>query len=171
VGTDVFSVSYVGNTVVLTLTSVTGPTGSSVPAPAAQVVASRPVAVVSKTPVVNSGLRHRVSGVSKNSNAILLAGMAPARSTIGHNPISNLRSWEHMPVVSMSPVRPIAVAAMPRVTNASSPRVEMPITAEPRMGQNHLIGVQSPLSGWMGTSTNRRTPVKIMPPMLPRVVR
>jgi hypothetical protein len=34
-----------------------------------------------------------------------------------------------------------------------------------------VIGVQSPLAGWMGSSTNRRTPVKILPPILPRVVR
>jgi hypothetical protein len=39
------------------------------------------------------------------------------------------------------------------------------------MGQNHVIGVQSPLAGWMGSSTNRRVPVKILPPMLPRITR
>jgi hypothetical protein len=74
-----------------------------------------------------------------------------------------------MPVASANPVRPVAVAVMPRVTNTNSPRVNLPSTTEARTGQNHLIGVQSPLAGWMGSISNRRTPVKILPPMLPRV--
>ena len=80
-----------------------------------------------------------------------------------------------MPVVTASPVRPIAVVVMPRVGNTNSSRIELP-RVEPRlgqnqMGQNHLIGVQSPLAGWMRSTTNGRIPVKILPPMLPRITR
>jgi hypothetical protein len=169
-----FTVTYTSTGVVLTV--ATGPSAPPASGPAqsvAQIAKSiaKPVAAVNKTPVLTSGVRHRVSGVSKNSNAILVAGMTPARSTLGHNPVSNLRSWEHMPVVSANPVRPIAVAAMPRVTHASSPRVEMPTAVEPRVATNRQIGMQSPLAGWMGSSTNHRTPVKILPPMLPRITR
>jgi hypothetical protein len=39
------------------------------------------------------------------------------------------------------------------------------------MGQNHVIGVQSPLAVWMGTAANPRTPVKIQRTMLPRISR
>jgi hypothetical protein len=82
--------------------------------------------------------------------------------------LNNLRSWERIPVIFKS--RAAAVAQMPGAVNATTSRIALP-TADLRMVQNHIIGVQSPLAGWMGTSTNRRTPVKIMPPMVPRVVR
>jgi hypothetical protein len=93
-----------------------------------------------------------------HSNAILARGTE----------LSNLRSWERIPVIST--VRAAAVAQLPNAVNATTSRIEQP-ASDLRMGQNHVIGVQSPLAGWMGSSTNRRTPVKIMPPMLPRVVR
>jgi hypothetical protein len=120
---------------------------------------------------LSSGLRHRVGGVDKTYKPILAVGMAPA----GHSnailargvELSNLRSWERIPVIST--VRAAAEVQMPGV-NATTSHVELP-TSDLRMGQNHLIGVLSPRAGWMGNSTNRRTPVKIMPPMLPRVVR
>jgi hypothetical protein len=167
VGTDVFSISYVGNTVVLTLTSVTGPTGSSSAMPAVQMASmkpsGKPVAAASKGSVLSSGLRHRVSSIGKSSKPILTAGTAPARGT----ELSNLRSWERMPV--MTTMRTPAMAQMPGAVTSTNSH-EQP-TSDLRVGQNHVIGVQSPLAGWMGSSTNRRTPVKIMPPVLPRTVR
>jgi fibronectin-binding autotransporter adhesin len=176
VGTDVFSVSYVGNTVVLTLTSVTGPTGSKSTAPTTQAAlasskpaSSKPVAAASKSSVLTGGLRHRVngSGVDKTSKPILVVGLTPARVGSGSG-LNNLSRWER--IVSASPARPVAVAALPSVANANGSRVELP-TTDPWVGQSHTIGAQSPLAGWTGTSTNRRTPVKVMPPMLPRAVR
>jgi hypothetical protein len=169
-----FTVTYTATGVVLTVaTGPSAPPASSPAQPVAQIAASvaKPVAAVSKTAVLTSGVRHRVNGVSKGTSPILVAGITPARSTIGHNPISNLRSWERTPVVSASPVRPVVVAVMPRVSDTSSPRVEMPTTVEPRVATNHQIGIQSPLARWMGSSTNRRTPIKILPPMLPRITR
>ncbi len=172
VGTDEFTVSYVGKTVVLTLTSVTGPTGSKSPAPTqAAVASSKPVvAAASKSAISTNGLRHRVGGVDKTSKPILVAGVPAGRSNAilaGGSEWNNLRSWERMPVVSTSSVRPVAVT-LPGTANADSSRVERP-AAEPRMGQSQTIGVHSTLAGW--EATNRRAPVKILPPMIPRAVR
>jgi fibronectin-binding autotransporter adhesin len=180
-GTDVFSVSYVGNTVVLTLTSVTGPTGSSIPAPATATMIStksaiaKPVAVGGKAPVLTSALRHRVGGVvGKNSKAILIAGKAVNGRSSGllarGRELSNLRSWERIPAVSANPVRPVAVAAVPRGTNTNVFHAHLP-QSDLRMGQNHVIGMRSPLAGWIGTSSNHRVPVKVLPSMLPRIAR
>jgi hypothetical protein len=172
VGTDEFTVTYVGNTVVLTLTSVTAPTGSSsAPTTQAAVATNKPVAAASKSAVFTNGLRHRVGGVvDKTSKPIVVAGVPAGRSNAilaGGSEWNNLRSWERMPVVSTNSVRPIAVA-LPGTASADSSRVELP-TAEPRMGQSQAIGVHSTLAGWEGT--NRRAPVKTMPPMIPRAVR
>jgi len=170
-----FNVSYTATGVVLTVaTGPSAPPAGSAAQPAAQIAmaSTRPAAAASKSrPVFSSSLRHRVSGIGKSSRPILAVGMAPG----GHSnailargmELSNLRRWERMPAIST--VRAAVVAQLPRV-NATTSRVELP-ASDLRMGQNHLIGVQSPLAGWMGSSTNRRTPVKIMPPMVPRVVR
>jgi len=178
-----FTVSYTATGVVLTVASgaAGAPSTSTLAQPVAQMqitkAIAKPVAATSKTPGVTSGLRRPMSGaISKSAKPILIARLAPssgrsnailARGT----ELSNLRSWERMPVVTANPVRPIAVAAMPRVGNTNSSRIELPSTVEPRLGQNHLIGVQSPLAGWMRSTTNRRTPVKILPPMLPWITR
>jgi hypothetical protein len=171
-----FNVSYTATGVVLTVaTGPSAPPTSGPAQPVAQIAmaSTRPAAAASKShPVFSSGLRHRVGGVGKTYKPILAVGMAPA----GHSNIilargtelNNLRSWERIPVIFK--IRAAGVAQMPGAVNATTSRIAMP-TADPRMVQNHIIGVQSPLAGWMGTSTNRRTPVKIMPPMVPRVVR
>jgi hypothetical protein len=166
VGTDEFQIQYVGNTVVLKLISVTAPTGSKSSAPATEAAiagsksaSNKPVSAASKSAGFESGLRRRVSGVAKSYKPILAVGLAPR---IGSgSELSNLRAWERIPTVN--PVQPIAVA----VPSVNSPRVDA------GMGQNHLGGVQSTLAGWRGTSTNRpaQLPIKILPPMLPRVTR
>ncbi|HWY22110.1 MAG TPA: hypothetical protein VNX26_12875 [Candidatus Acidoferrum sp.] len=172
-----FNVSYTATGVVLTVATGAAPNTGSPAQPVAQITASsvKPVAAVRKGPVLSSGLRHHVSVVGKTSKPILVARIAPSSGRSNAilargSEFSNLRSWERMPVVSTGSVRPIAVAVTPRVTNTNSSRIELS-KAEPRMGQNHLIGVQSPLAGWMGNTTNRRTPAKILPPMLPRITR
>jgi len=177
-----FNVSYTATGVVLTVASgpVPPPSKSALvqPVPQMQIAkaSAKPVAANSKPPIVTSGLRHRVSGVvGKTSRPILVARMvrpSGRSNTIlaRRSELSDLRSWERTPVVTTSPVRPVAVATTPRVTSTISRRIELPKVA-PRIGQNHLIGVQSHLAGWMGTNANRRVPVKIMPPMLPRITR
>jgi fibronectin-binding autotransporter adhesin len=170
-----FTVTYTATGVVLTVASGPAAQPASGPAQAAAQItkaSTKPAADASKShAVLTSGLRRRVNGVDRTYKPILAVGMAPT----GHSnailargtELSNLRSWERIPVIST--MRGVTVAQLPGPVNTTS-RIALPI-AEPRMGQNHVIGVQSPLAGWMGSSTNRRTPVKIMPPMLPRVVR
>jgi len=172
-----FNVSYTATGVVLTV--ATGPLApASNPAqPVAQIAASiaKPVSLASKGSVPSSSLRHHVNVVSKTAKPILVARSAgwsghSNAALAGGSSLSNLRSWERTPVVSAGAVRPVAVAVQPRVTNPVSSREELP-SATPRMGQTHLAGMQSPLAGWMANNPNRRTPVKILPPMLPRITR
>jgi fibronectin-binding autotransporter adhesin len=172
-----FNVSYTATGVVLTV--ATGPSApGNVPAQAvAQIAATiaKPVAVASKGTVPSSSLRHHVNVVSKTAKPILVARSAASNGhsnavLAGGSSLSNLRSWERTPVVSAGAVRPVAVAVQPRVTNPVSSRNEL-ATATPRMGQNHIAGMPSPLAGWMANNSNRRTPVKILPPMLPRITR
>ena len=175
-----FTVTYTSTGVVLTVASGAEPNTSSPIRPVAQAkitkANSKPVASSSKLPVVTNNLLRPASGVvGKTSTLILIAKMAPSSGRSNailarETELSNLRSWEQMPMVLASRVRPAAVAAVPSVTSMNLSRTE-PLKAEPRTGGNHLIGVQSPLAGWTGTSTNRRIPVKIMAPTLPRVVR
>jgi len=142
----------------------------------AQIVmaSAKPATAKSGTPVLISGLRRHVDAASA-TKPLVLAGLA---SSNGHSnailargsELNGLRSWEHIPVVSVSQVRPVAVAQSPRALNQSSSHATLP-TSDLRMGQGHAIGVQSTLAGWMGTSGNRRAPVKILPPMLPRMGR
>jgi hypothetical protein len=170
-----FNVSYTATGVVLTVAS--GPVSpTSIPAqPAAQIAmaSTKPTATISKGTLPTSGLRHRAIGVGKTTpKPILVAGTAPSQhrfnAILAGPELSNLRSWERTPVVSTVAMRPVAVAAPARVTNANSPRMELS-TATPRMGQSQRIGQQSALAGWMGTAINRRAPAKILPPMLPRI--
>lgn len=174
VGTDVFSVSYVGNTVVLALTSVTGPKGSKSSAPAAQVTMAsakpssahlEPVVASRKSPIFTSTLRHRVNiAVVK---PIMVARSTPLSARAGE--WNNLRVWEHMPMVPTSRIAPAAVR-VPSTVKPTWLRAEMP-SSELRTGQSPELGVQSTPPDWMGTSGNRRPTVKILPPMLHPSVR
>jgi len=60
----------------------------------------------------------RVSGVSKTSKPILVAGLARSNgrsnAILARRSELNLRSWEHIPTVSVRSVRPVAVAVLPR---------------------------------------------------------
>jgi hypothetical protein len=71
--------------------------------------------------------------------------------------------------LSVSTARPVAV--MPRMVSESTPHSSNLPASDLRMGQSQRVGVQSPLAGWMGTSGNRRVPVKILTPMQPRIAR
>ena len=180
-GTDVFTVSYTGNSVVLTLTSVTGPVGSkSQPSPTSQaaIATAKPTTVTSKSPVLSSGLRQRVVVTSKTAKPILVAGLG---QTSGHSnaivaadsELNNLRSWEHVPAMPVT-ARPIAVAKIAIATSVNSLHNNVAInlaTPNAWVGESHAIGTQSTLAGWMGKSTNPRVPVKILLPSLPRMMR
>ena len=169
-GTDVFTVSYTGNSVVLTLTSVTGPGSKSQSAPAspAIVATTKPPSSKSKSPVVTGGVR--VVGTSKLAKPILVAGL---EKPSGHsNAIlaggSGLHSWEHVPVIPVI-AEPVAVSRVATAVNSPSLHNNV-ATLNNWAGQSHAIGTASTL-GWMGTSNNRRVPVKVMPPSLPRMMR
>jgi hypothetical protein len=184
-GTFQFNVSYTATGVVLTVGSAT-PNGSSQPgsqtttampvamaksAAAASATTIRATTTKSRIAVVSSGLR-RAIGTGKISRPVVVAAWTPANAhsnAILANRFenNNLRSWERIPVISVSKLQTGVVVATPRVTNLA--RIE-PSKEKPGMAQNHLIGVQSPLAAWIGTSTNRRVPVKMVP-MLPRAVR
>jgi hypothetical protein len=170
-----FNVSYTSTGVVLTVaTGPTAPPANSPAQPVAQMaLLSKPVAMTSKTPVLTSGLRHRVGGVvGKTGKPILVAGTSGRSNAVlaRGSELSNLRSWERMPMIATSSVRPVPVTAQSNVRSAIVSRIALP-KAEPRMGQNHVIGMQ-PLGGLMGVSNNnRRIPVRVLPSMLPRISR
>src|ERR1700728_4164697 len=186
-GTDVFTVSYTSNSVVLTLTSVTGPgaKGSkNPPASALQtavLAAPKPTTVVSKSPTLTSGLRQRVGVTNRIARPILVAGLAqpgdrPDANAARGSELGNLRSWEHVPA---SPIasRPIAVARI-----ATLGGVEPLHAPHNNLARNvwagadsaiavHPIATPSTLAGWAGNSNKARVPVKIALPSLPRAMR
>jgi fibronectin-binding autotransporter adhesin len=180
VGTDQFTVSYVGKTVVLTLTSVTAPAGSQSPAPVSAAIGSatartvsttKPIAGKSSGPIqISARYAHGTSTAIRpivvaswaqpggHSNAMLARGVG----------LSGLRSWEHVPVAPVSPVRTGVVAPVSTLMYAGSTQSNALPPSNLRLGQVHAIGVQAP---WMGTAGSRRAPVRILPPMLPRIAR
>jgi hypothetical protein len=91
------------------------------------------------------------------SNAIVANGFE-------HN---NLRSWEHIPAISN--FKTGAVARIPSVVNEIAVH-NLPASDLRTGAASHAIAV--PATGsWMGTMSNHRAPVKLMPPMLPRMSR
>jgi fibronectin-binding autotransporter adhesin len=183
-----FVVSYTSTGVVLTVQA--GPVAPPNASPAqvtAQVAMVNPklapttitTTTKSKTLVLVSGSRHSASGAGKSARPIVVASL-PQRT--GHSDIvlargpnvimtSGLRSWERTPVVSAVQARPlVAVAQGPRAVNAASSYATLP-ASDLRMGQSRAIRLQAPLAGWIGASGNRRVPVKIMQPLLPRLTR
>jgi hypothetical protein len=165
-GTDVFTVSYTGNSVVLTLTSVTGPgsKNQSAPASPAIVATTKPPSSKSKSPVVTGGVR--VVRTSKLAKPILVAGLGHSNAILAGG--SGLHSWEHVPVIPVI-AEPVAVSRVATAVNSPSLHNNV-ATLNNWAGQSHAIGTASTL-GWMGTSNNRRVPVKVMPPSLPRMMR
>jgi hypothetical protein len=188
-GTFQFNVSYTATGVVLTVGSAT-PNGGSQPGP--QTTTAMPVATAksatatrattigatkSRIAVVSSGLR-RALGTGKISRPVVVAAWTPAGGRSNAIVASgfernNLRSWERIPVISAGAARTgVVVAQTPRVVNEIA--VHSLPASELRMGgASHAIGV--PVGGgWMGTmgtTGNRRAPVKLLPPMLPRMSR
>jgi hypothetical protein len=148
--------------VVLTLTSVTGPVGSNGKplAPASQSKIAKPATSTIKLPVLTSGLQRAV-GTSKLAKPIVLAGWGHSNAIVAGD--SGLRIWEHVPVVGIT-AKPVAVSKIATGVNPNSLHNNV-AAANNWMGQSRAIAVPSTL-GWMGTSSNRRVPVKTMPPSL-----
>jgi hypothetical protein len=164
-GTDVFTVSYTGNSVVLTLTSVTGPGSKNQPAPMSHaiVATTKPASSKIKSRITISGAR--VVGTSKVAKPILVAGLIHSNSILAGG--SGLRSWEHVPVVAIT-AKPVAVSRIAAAPTSNSLRNEAS-SSMAWAGQSHSIGTPSML-GWVGTN-NRRAQIKVMPPSLPRLTR
>jgi hypothetical protein len=124
-----------------------------------------------------SGLRRRVTAVTTGIpifKPVVVAGLGQGSEHPGAVPVRglelhNLRSWERIPVYE-NPAQPITVPAMPRPGNDSSMRSAR-VTSDLQMGEMHPIGVQRPVSGWIGASGNRQAPVQILRPTLPRLAR
>ena len=170
-GTDVFTVSYTGNSVVLTLTSVTGPGSKNQPASSQAIVATTTLASKSKAPVLTSTAR--LVGTSKLakpiiSKPIMVAGLGHSNAIAAGGSV--LRIWDHVPVVGTM-AKPVAVSKI--ATEVNSPALHNNVAVSTGwMGGSHAIGTPSPSTlGWMETSSNRRVPVKVMPPSLPRIAR
>jgi hypothetical protein len=178
-GTFQFNVSYTATGVVLTVGSAT-PNGSSQPGP--QSTTAMPVATAKsataattarRIAVVSSGLR-RALGTEKISRPVVVAAWTP--SNAHSNAIlangfenNNLRSWERIPVISVSKLQTgVVVARTPRAVNEIA--VHLPASELRMGGESHAIAVPAG-GGWMGTTGSHRAPVKLLPPMLPRMSR
>jgi fibronectin-binding autotransporter adhesin len=162
-----FNVTYTATGVVLTVASGAAVVrdANNVAQPAVEITKSsaEPAAVKGKSAVLISGVR-RGNGAGKISRPVVVAGLGPA----DRPEFNNLRIWEHIPVVHAWPV---AGPQMPRVVNESPTHSYSQPTSDLGIGGGHTIGVRSPLRGWMSPSGNRRAPVKILAPMLPRMSR
>jgi len=178
-GTFQFNVSYTSTGVVLTVASTT-PNGSSQPGP--QTTTAMPVATAksaitrtgtsNRIAVASSGLRHAIA-TSRVSRPVVVAAWTPSSShsnAILASEKNNLRSWEHVPVITASKVRMgMVVPQMPRAVNEISAHLP---ASDLRMGGGESHAIPVPVGGgWMGMPGNHRAPVKLLPPMLPRISR
>jgi len=151
-GTLQFDVTYTATGVVLTVADVPAGSGNqkatpkSAAAQTARVTAKPAVARVVR-PVVVAGWTTGHSGVSAAGDS------------------NRTRSWERVPVIFAGQARRVEAAA-------PLSRIESPVrsVATPDWG---TVGVRKSIAvgGWMGTTSNRRVPVKIQQGMLPRIGR
>jgi hypothetical protein len=173
-----FVVSYTATGVVLTV--ATGPAAApdSTPVQSAAVATPRLATGTSKSPVLTSGLRRNIGigigevATNRIARPILAVGIGQSNAhsdlILARTPVSNLRSWEHVPVAPV--VRPIAVAHVPVVTNSNLLHNNV-ATPKGLTTDVHPIGARPILSGWMNNNANQRVPVKTMVPALPRMTR
>jgi hypothetical protein len=134
------------------------------------VASTKPAAANRKTLVLSSGVRRRVTEDIPILKPIVVAGLGHSSAIpVRGLELNNLRRLEHIPAYR-SPALPIAVAAMPRTGNDSSMR-SAGVSSDLLMGEMHPIGVQRPVSGWIGASGNPRATVQILRPTFPRFAR
>ncbi len=175
-----FVVSYTATGVVLTV--ATGPAAApdSTPVQSAAIAVAMPrlATGTSKSPVLTSGLRRHIGvgigevATNRIAKPILVAGIGQSNAhsdlILARTPVSNLRSWEHVPVAPVA--RPIAVAHVPVATNSNLLHNNA-ATPKGLTSEVHPIGARPILSGWMNNNANQRVPVKTMAPALPRMTR
>jgi len=172
-----YVVSYTATSVVLTVAS--GPASksssnnSALPVAQIAMASVKPTITKSKVPFLVSGLR-QAGGTNKISKPVVVAEISPsagrsnailARGTA----LEGLHSWERIPV-SVNETRSAAVARLPFAVNTTPSRTNQSAT-DRGMGQGRGIGVRARLAEWVSTSGNRREPVKVLPPMMPRIAR
>lgn len=155
-GSEHFNVSYTSSGIVLTVASGAAPrSGGSAPASLAAAVPKK------RQPVLTSALRHGIGTTTLGSSHILVAGESTqARSgalLAGGYGLSKFeepnrlpvgRTWEHMPIVAAPVAERVAQS-----NNWSAPARSVSSLHVP------------------ATTLIRRAPVKILPPMLPRLAR
>ncbi len=175
-----FVVSYTATGVVLTVATGPAAAADSTPVQSAAIAVATPrlATGTSKSPVLTSGLRRNIGigigevATNRIARPILAAGIGQSNAhsdlILARTPVSNLRSWEHVPVAPV--VRPIAVAHVPVVTNSNLLHNNV-ATPKGLMSDVHPIGARPILSGWMNNNANQRVPVKTMVPAFPRMTR
>ncbi|MFZ0319881.1 MAG: hypothetical protein WAL56_12215, partial [Candidatus Sulfotelmatobacter sp.] len=164
-----FTVSYTGNIAVLTLTSVTGPGSKNQPSSSQAITATAKSPInKSKAPVLTSTARLVGISIAKPiaSKPIMVAGLGHSNAIVAGG--SGLRIWDHMPVIGTM-AKPVAAAKVATEVNAPALHNNVAVSTG-WMGESRAISPASKL-GWMGTSSNRRVPVKAIPPTLPRLTR
>jgi hypothetical protein len=158
-----FDVSYTSTGVVLTVVATTPSNSGNTPAPALAVAATK--SAVSKPVAVASTLRHPIAvrggGVSK---PILVAGV-----TSHATEVSNLRSWEHVPVApSWERLQGVSVTRSPLAANLGAMRSDLAQRID-RGSVQGTIPVRAPFAGLSGVFNSHRVPVRTFTPLLPKV--
>jgi hypothetical protein len=166
-GTDIFTVSYTGNSVVLTLTSVTGPGSKNQPASSRAIVATPKVTSKSWIPrLINSPGTARPVGTSKLAKPIIGAGLRRSNAVAADG--SESRIWDH--VLAMGTfAKPVAVSKIAVEVNSPALHNNLGVSTG-WMGSNHSIRAASSMS-LIGNSSTRRVPVKAILPALQRIAR
>ncbi len=172
-----YAVSYTATSVVLTVAS--GPASksssnnSALPVAQIAMASVKPAITRSKIPFLVSGSR-QAGGTDKISKPVVVAEISPsagrsnailARGTA----LESRHSWERIPI-SVNEARSGAVARVPFAVNTIPSRTNQSAT-DRGIGQGRGIDVRAPLAERVGTSGNRRVPVKVLPPMMLRIAR
>jgi fibronectin-binding autotransporter adhesin len=169
-GTEHFNVSYTTTGVVLTVASGVAPQSGGLPRSALAVALSR-----KQQPVLTSGLRHGISGTPRGGSHIFVAGLGNSRARSGailaggyglnryegsnRVPLQAAALWERKPPVAA----PVAELQLSRERVSQSLRQSNLWNGAARGGSS----LRMPVAGTL----MRRTPVRVMPPMLPRMGR
>jgi hypothetical protein len=172
-----YAVSYTASSVVLTVAS--GPASksssnnSALPVAQIAMASVKPTITRSKAPFLVSGLR-QAGRTNKISKPVVVAEISPSTGRLNAilargTTLEGLHSWERIPVL-VNETRSGAVARVPFAVNTIPSRTNQSAT-DRGMGQGREIGVRAPLAERVGTSGNRRVPVKVLPPMMPRIAR
>jgi hypothetical protein len=155
-------VSYTSTGVVLTVVATTPSNSGNTPAPALAVAATK--SALSKPVAVASTLRHPIAVGGGVRKPILVAGV-----TSHATEVSNLRSWEHVPVApSWERLQGVSVTRSPLAANLGAMRSDLAQRID-RGSVQGTIPVRAPLAVLSGVSNSHRVPVRTFTPLLPKV--